>query len=325
MYIMNLSQFANKKNISLLWEVLLDELRININDKLLINNIRTVFENNIKSFTSRSNSKTPIMELNKQFLTLAVSAVNHMFPNINETTHNNEHHIKRITITNEESGEPYKIEDIQALRQTEFEKETERKRMELEKYMTPKKPTEVDFSYENLDGKITSMDSLIANKMAQRNLDIEQLHNRTYNQSCDSEQWLTAKETSVKNEKNIPLSTQHINDRLKHINAEGNNNAKKTVTFSEPDRNQTSSVTIFEKLKTQQPSVEDVVKYVEQKSQSLPDVKQEQINRGVIVQSSFASHNIPTNELVKQLNDMNAKIDKLYNMVVNLTNSSLHP
>jgi hypothetical protein len=324
---MNLSQFTNKQNITLLWDVLLDELRINLNNKSLVTNIRTVFESNINPFISRSNPKTSIMELNKQFLSLVVLAVNRLFPNINELKLEP---IKRITITNEELGEPYKIEDIQASRKTEFEKDLERKRMELENYMTPQKPKELDFSYENLDGKITSMDSLIADKMAQRNLDIEELHNGNYNQSGDTEKWLTPTKTSVKNEKNFSVSNQEINNKLKHINMEGNNislnvdlnnNNKKKVTFSELDSNSVSSVNIFEKLKKQQPSVEGSVKYVEQESQPLPEIKQEQINRASVVQNLSISQLVPTSELVKKLNDMSAKLDKLYEIVFNLTNS----
>ena len=331
----NLSQFTNKQNINLLWDVLLDELCINSNNKSLISNIRTVFESNIKPFTSRSNPKTPIMELNKQFLSQVVLAVNRLFPNLTNLQ-KQEQNIKRITITNDEAAEPYKIEDIQSSRQSEFEKEVERKRMELENYMTPQKPKELDFTYGNLDGKITAMDSLLADKLAQRNLDIEQLHNGNYNQTIDPEKWLTSKETSVKNEKNVPLSNQPINNRLKHINIDGdnislnqdlnNNKNQKKVSFSDfSDEN--SSVNIFQKLKKQQP-LEEIIntdieqkQYIEQKSQPLPEIKQEQINRGIIVQNPSISPIIPKNEMIKQLNDMNTKIDNLYEMVFKLTNS----
>jgi hypothetical protein len=331
----NLTQFTNKQNINLLWDVLLDELRINTNNKSLVSNIRTVFESNITPFTTRSNPKTSIMELNKQFLSQVVLAVNRLFPNLTNLQ-KQEQNIKRITITNEEAGEPYKIEDIQASRQSEFEKEVERKRIELENYMTPQKPKELDFSYGSLDGKITAMDSLLADKMAQRNLDIEQLHTGNYNQTIDPEKWLTPKETSVKNEKNVALSNQPINNRLKHINIDGdnislnqdlnNNKNQKKVSFSDSS-NEISSVNIFQKLK-RQPHVEEIIEtdieqkqYIEQKSQLLPEIIQEQINRGSVVQQTISNPIIPKNEMIKQLNDMNTKIDNLYEMVFKLTNS----
>ena len=148
----NLSQFTNKQNIKLLWEVLLDELHINTTNTKLVSNVRTVFESNVKPFTARTNPNTNIMDLNKQFLSQVVLAVNRLFPQFKQ-----EQNIKRITIFDEEVSdfkEPYKIEDIHSLRQNDFEKEFEKKRMELENYMTPQKPKELDFSDINSDGKI---------------------------------------------------------------------------------------------------------------------------------------------------------------------------
>ena len=346
----NLSQFNNKKNMSLLWDVLLDELCLNINNKSLVNNIRTVFESNINPFTVRTNPKTSIMELNKQFLSQVVLSVNRLFPNFSESRQEQNQIIKRIKITNEEVYEPYKIEDIHASRQTDFEKEVEKKRSELDTYMTPQKPKNLDFSDNYSDGKITEMDSLIAEKLAQRNLDIDQLHNGNYNNNSstiDPESWLKSKETSVKNEKNIPLSIQNqsTNNKLKHLNINDNNislnqELKKKVSFVEninENSNIHSSINIFQKLKKQpileEQSLEHSLeqsseqnKYIEQPSQPLPEIKQEIINRGELIQKQIIpispiSPIIPKNELINQLNEMNMKMDKLYDMIFQLTNS----
>jgi lysophospholipase L1-like esterase len=61
-----LQQFKNKENIHLLWDVFLDELNVNTNNKGMISNIKTVFESNIQPFTSRANPKAQIIELNKK-------------------------------------------------------------------------------------------------------------------------------------------------------------------------------------------------------------------------------------------------------------------
>ena len=347
----NLMQFTNKQNIQLLWEVLLDELQINNNNKSLVNNIRNVFESNIHPFTSRTKPNASIIELNKQFLSQVVLAVNKLFPNFNEIKQRQEQNIKRIQIASEEITEPYKIEDIQSSRQTNFERELETKRMDLENYMTPQKPKEVDFSYGNLDGKITSMDSLIADKMNQRNLEVEQFNNSLHNTlGVNPEQWLKSKETSLNNEKNIEqklvkndlvkndlvkndlVKNNLVNNRLKHINIDENNNislnqiitgnkTNKSVSFED------SNINIFQKLKRQPIEEENYTgfeqkQYVEQKSQPLPEIKQEQINRGTkTIEKQPNIPIIPKNEMVKQLNDMNTKIDNLYELVFKLTNS----
>ena len=113
MYI-KMNNFTNNANLELLWDVLLDELNINTTNKLLVNNIKIVFDTNIKHFTLKTNPTLHIMELNKQFLSQVVMAVNKLFPK--------EQNIKRITISNEEIKEPYKIEDIHSSRQSEFDK-----------------------------------------------------------------------------------------------------------------------------------------------------------------------------------------------------------
>ena len=332
----NLSQFINKININLLWDVLLDELNININNKNLISNVRTVFEGNVKPFTTKINPKTSIMDLNKQFLSQVVLAVNRLFPNIK-----NDQGLKKIIITDEEAFEPYKIEDIHASRQSDFDKEVERKRMELDNYMTPQKPKELDFSYNNSDGKIKAMDSLVADKLAERNLEFETFKTTIHNTSgIDPEKWLSPKETSVKGEKYSPIVTQQTNNRLKHINIDNSNiipddRNQKKVSWND-NNNEETSINIFQKLKRQShiedtPISEDITineekyiseqkQYVEQQSQPLPNIIQEQINRATIVQQSVNAPIIPKNEVIKQLNDMNTKIDSLYDMVSKLTN-----
>lgn len=332
----NIQQFKNKENLKLLWDVLLDELNINSSNKSLVTNIRTVFESNINPFIARANPKYNIMELNKQFLSQVVLAVNRLFPNIKQ-----EQNIKRITISDEEVLEPYKIEDIHASRQNDFEKEVERKRMEMENYMTPQKPRELDFSDKNLDGKIKAMDSLVADKMDQRNMEIEQFQNSNYNTSIDPEKWLKATETSVKNEKTVidqkPIIKNNQNPRLKHISIDSNNNI--TLSINEIDQkikkvswddssDKESTINIFNKLK-KQPVIEvnqsdnidtNEKQYIEQKSMPLPEVKQEEIIRNQITLPKPNNEPIiPKTEIIKKLNEMNTKIDNLYEMIFKLT------
>jgi hypothetical protein len=319
MYIMsNLSQFTNTQNLKLLWDVLLDEIHINASNKTLITNIKTIFESNIKPFTLRANPNLNIMELNKQFLSQVVLAVNRLFPNLKK-----EQNLQKITIFSEieDNLEPYKIEDIQSLRQSEFEKEVERKKMELDTYMTPPKPKELDFANTNLDGKITSMDSLIADKLEQRNLEIECLQNSNYNSTIiDSEKWLTPKETSIKNE-NINFFKKSINNNSNislTINELEQNKSKK-VSFEKDE----TTINVFSKLKKQASNSLEIINsnnsYDEQQSLPLP------LPLALSEEKHFNTKRtnepiLANTEIINQLNDMNTKIDKLYELVFKLTN-----
>ena len=298
----NLTQFTTKQNLNLLWSLILDELNINKSNKNLMSNINAIFEGNINPFTTRANQKLNLMELNKQFLSQVVLAVDRLLPNLKQ-----EQNIKRITISDEDIHEPYKVEDIHASRQNDFEKEVERKRMDLENYMTPQKPRDMDFSDKQTDGKIKSMDSLIAEKMAQRNLEITQLQNIT---SIDPDKWLVPKETSIKNEK-IAFETKQEQDHI-----------QKKVSWNVQDEEPT--INIFNKLKKQQNltvSLDEPTQYVEQTSMLLPEVKQEEINRNQSTISTYINEPmLPKTEIIKQLNEMNKKIDTLYELILKLTN-----
>jgi hypothetical protein len=314
-----MDQFINPDNLDILWEVLLDELNINIENKSLLSNIRLVFESNLKLFTAKSNPNTNIINLNKQFLSQLLVAVNKLFPSLK-----NESNIKRINITNEEILEPYKIEDIQSARKSDFEKELELKKMELENYMSPVKPKELDFSFKNLDDKIPSggMDSLLADKLAERNFDLDNIQHTNYNTSnINPEKWLKAKETSISSEK--------IEQRQFEQMANINKNSKKVSWNENVDSylnsnislkiEETSAIDIFQKLKKNNL---DESKYETQSSNPLP--KQEEVLKNETISKPQINQNvplIPNTEIIKQLNEMNKKIDNLFEIISKLTNS----
>ena len=101
---------------------MLDELRLDTNNKQLVSNIRTVFESNINPFISKASQTALLVDLNKQFLSQVVIAVYRLFPKIKQ-----EQDLKRINISSEELNEPYKVEDIHTARQSSFEKQVKQR------------------------------------------------------------------------------------------------------------------------------------------------------------------------------------------------------
>jgi hypothetical protein len=190
------------------------------------------------------------------------------------------------------------------------------------------------------------MDSLIAEKMAERNLEIEQLHNSNYNTTVNKNNWLTPKETSFKNDK-LFINENNENNRLKYISIDSNNNITLSINETQTKTNNStkkvswniekeSTTNIFDKLK-KQPIKEEIIpmneqnidididqrtiQYVEQKSIQLPNIKQEEITRNQPIQIPVNNEPIiPKTEIIKQLNEMNKKIDNLYDIVLKLTN-----
>ena len=310
---MSLHIFNNQENLQLLWDVLLDELNINIHtqqpDK--IQHIHTVFQTNISHFIENAKPNA-LIELNKQFLSqvlLAVKRLNILTP---------DNPVKKITITNEEVNEPYKIEDILVERQTIFEKELSKQKKEFESYMVPQKPKDVNFADNNIDNKITAMDALVAEKMTERNLDIERI--QTTYKPVDN--WL---DSAVTSEKAVPQ--QRVNEpttanqsKLKYLNFDANNN----ITLSEPKKKvswdeDVVSTNLFQKLKKAPPevAVDDTKKtYAQQASIPLP--KPSETIVPPVVSNVIPSPIIPQSEIIKQLNELTNKVETIYELVSKL-------
>ena len=296
----NLQQFKTVKNINMLWEVLLDELNINPQNTAIVTNIRSVFESNVNPFLARANPNSGLMNLNKIFLTQIVAAVNRLFPNINQQ----QPPVKLINISDEiVNTEPYKVEDIHNARQTEFETQVNQRRNEFESLVMVKKPKELDFSDKAENSKIKEMEALIAETIAKRNFDIEQINtNMNTNQNTSTDEWLKPNNTSLRSEKQ-EQQQQIQNDtsqrKQKYINVleqeppsnqkkvsfnEGNNMTMTIEEYTEPDFQDTINIptNIFNKLK--------------KVPESEPNVQ-------------------------AQINDMNRKIETLFTMMTELSSS----
>ena len=228
-----MTKFLNKQNIKLLWEVLLDELHIDDNNKPIVTNIRTVFESNIQPFTKNTsanmNGNMQLVNLNKQFLSQVLLAVNRLFPNLKQ-----EQEFKRIQISSEEVS-PYKIEDIRDARQDNFEKQLNLKRSEFENAINANKPKEIDFSEKIDDDKIREMDTLIAETIARRKFDIEQIQNTIVTE--DPENWLQPQKITNAN-------------TVANTNTNTNTNVKESIT---------SDLGIYRKLKLKQSNENTVI------------------------------------------------------------------
>ncbi len=225
----NITQFLIKQNIQILWEVLLDELRIDTNNNQIVSNIRTVFESNINPFTSRAPKNTSLVDLNKQFLSQVVVAVNRLFPGLKQ-----EQELKRINISSEEVQiqEPYKIEDILTARQTNFEKQVKQKQLEFDNSIHLQRPQELDFSEKIDDGKIKEMDALIAETIARRKFEVEQykpILNTTGNTNTNILETEEAEKQQYDDNQFNNLETE-VNRKLKYINIDNNTN---NITLNE--------------------------------------------------------------------------------------------
>lgn len=327
-----MTSFLNKQNIELLWDVLLDELNVNKSNTVLIQNIKLVFDKNIGLFSSKLNPKISIMVANKHFLSQMVIAINKLFP---------KEQPKLIKISDEEVLEPYKIEDIQTARKQEFESQYELRKNDFDSFMNTPKPKEINLSYNISEEKITAMDSLVADKMAERERDI------LISPDPNAQKWLQPFETSVKpqqqqdtNRNQNPNSNPNTGQRLKHIQIDNINNISlnisekpKKVTWNDENETNLSATNIFSKLKTLDKNEDKdkdkekiTIQYEEQKSVNLLDigintfapVAQPSTNSNAIINNPIISNSQiikQINELTNKINETDEKLNKILDIV----------
>lgn len=283
----SVKHFTTNNNLTMLWEVLLDELHINPNSSA-IQNIKTVFDGNISLFTTRANPNAGIMNLNKQFLNQVLIAVNQLFPNLKQ-----EQQVKLINISDEVLEEPYKVEDIHNARQTNFEKQVTNKRLEFESSINVKKPPTVDFTDKvEPEIKITEMEALIAETMAKRKFDIDQIQNVNTRLSLVNDKPISdksVKKVSFDENKNITL-------QIDEYQVVTNNDNKNNEPPSYLDTN-----SIFSKLKKT-----TVIK-----------------SENTLENNQTSSQHDLINKMNERMNDIEAKIDNVVSMIQKMT-SDIH-
>ena len=237
----NLNAFLGQDNTGMLWGVLIDELKLKNNNAQLMTYIQTIFNTNLNMFRNKVNPNQSIMMLNKQFLQQVIAAINQLVPNFKH-----EQSLKSIHI-GEDIKEPYKVEDIHASRQSDFEKQLAQKQQDFDNIINQKKPDPVIFSDNIKDEKISQMDVLISETIARRNFEVEQFQNNNYNTNIntnintnsgitDPESWLKPQETNVSLQKIKPETilqhkSKYVN--VNPLNAETNTNNTKKVSWDE--------------------------------------------------------------------------------------------
>jgi hypothetical protein len=209
---MSTNDFLTKQNIDLLWEVIIDDDLFKNKSKELINQIGSIFTQNLRGFNeAEKNNSNNLMSMNKRFIGLMLN------------------HSRSIIISNKNSVKTKELitsSDLQTERISQFEKDLSQKQSEFTSAMTLQVPPVPKFSDSNLDEPMTEMELAIKKALEQRNYDIEQV-NKNLNKS-NADTWLKPQETSLKSEKIVPLKNQktdsnpyyqtsHVQNTLKYI------------------------------------------------------------------------------------------------------------
>lgn len=188
--------FIEQQNIELIWDILLDMEKefIMKNNGQYANAVKSNFMNIIKNFyENEKRSSSSLIEMNKKIISLLI---NEWIPMLKKQE-------QEIRTQQQKPVEKENIlftaEEIQINRKSQFDKDLSVKENEFRSAMTQQVPSTIDFN-EKKDEPIGEMEKLIAETIAQRNFEINQIQNANKN---DSEKWLKSEKTNPKSESEI--------------------------------------------------------------------------------------------------------------------------
>lgn len=194
---MSTNDFLKKDNVSLLWDVILDEDIIKTHSRESISKTEQVFYNNIQGFyENEKNKNNTLIEMNKKYIMLILNYMNTNFKPLSkikiyegDLENDKAELLKKDLIT---------FEEIQNDKRSQFEKDLTIKQQEFTNAMSQDVPEIPNFK-DQLDEPLTEIELAIKKMTEQRNYDIEQI-NKNFSQNTNAN-WLKPEETSIKNEK----------------------------------------------------------------------------------------------------------------------------
>jgi len=204
---MSSAGFLSTSNTEMLWNIIMEDVvTTKFTENMVMEYIRNVFHKNLGPFFEIEGKNTnDLIVLNKKYISWLLATINAFTKKNNTKTKNDEN--KLIT-----------VEDIHKNRQTQFEQDLNERQQEFTNFMTVKTPEVPKFSIDlSEDVPIKELEQTIKQMAAQRNYDVAMINTNNTN-PVDAQNWLTPKETSVKNEKHShDMSKSNIPDKVKYI------------------------------------------------------------------------------------------------------------
>jgi hypothetical protein len=211
----SIQSFLTNENMKLLWDVLMDNEIFQNKPREFLLKINTLFNENISDFYEKEKTNfSSLLELNKKFISLFIRYIQQI---------NSKHEIK----INKSSNTFITHQEIQANRINEFEKNLNLVKQDFTNAMALPVPPTPEFK-DKIEESMTELEVEIKKTMAQRNYDIEVIHNNIQTLSNEftnnSSNWLKGQETSIKKEK-LSFTEKKIPTPLsiKYIKIENNN------------------------------------------------------------------------------------------------------
>ncbi len=219
-----IDSYLSQENKKTLWSVLYEQGAFSNFGDNDFESIHNYFETSLKNSAQNITPQDNLLNVNKSF-------IRNMMQNLSSMKNKSHVADKQRVTSNEISGQ----------RQEELNERLKIHEDNLKMMINPKKPGEISFTDENEDTPIgDDMDSLLAEKIAQRNLDIDVTN--TANNTIESHSWLDGKSAD-----SSELENNNINQEKKKVTFEDDNLLNDTVVTDSASK---LTDNLFSKLKT---------------------------------------------------------------------------
>jgi hypothetical protein len=218
---MQSSEFKSVENIDMLWDIIFDNISSLIDNK---DHAKQFLIDQSKIFYERERDNKNLIDMNKKFISQIMNSFSKPKQPVNFT-----------------------IEELHTERMNSFERTLAEKKNEFDNAMTLHVPPQPKFNDVKDEPIGSKMNDLIAQTVAQRNFDLEEIHNGI-NTDTDANNWLNLDKSNYMHQK-IPKLIQ-IGDRIdKDVKEVTWGQNKEYIHHDIQDDTQDDTNNIFSKLK----------------------------------------------------------------------------
>ena len=222
-----IDRYLSQENKKTLWSVLYEQGSFSCFGDNDFESIQNFFESSLTNNAQNINPQDDLLNVNKNF-------IRNMMQKLSSIKNKNNIDDKQNVTSKEISGQ----------RQEELNEKLKIHEDNLKMMINPKKPSDISFTDENEDTPIgNNMDSLLAEKIAQRNLDIEVTNNT--NNRIETQSWLNGESDESNN--SIKLDNNNANQAKKKVSFKDDNLLNDNVVTDSASK---LTDNLFSKLKT---------------------------------------------------------------------------
>lgn len=231
----NIDSIENKR---LLWSLMQENGLFKGIENNKYQEIQTLFESKLNEIKNQNVDSSNLMLLNKRIIGNMVEELK--------------------IIRGERETKNYKAEDIHKQRQNEFDKKVKTKQELFDNTINAQKPNNIDFSDKADTPFGSEMDGIIAQTLASRERELEQL--TQYSNTNEAKKWIGTNEGASNN---IKIGETASLDDVKELNPQSPQKIKKRVTF-EDTQPASNAMDFLSKIKTKPDNTEIILNYLEE-------------------------------------------------------------